>query len=382
MKFNSSLKLFLKTLAGVLSIFIISGLIAISDIRIDAKDFKITLGEKSTENILLHFLRSENHYFYQMEKEETELFTMRNISTTIFQLATNIKPTDTRTFLGRELPGLSLFDTQIIIAGEGTNLATLPYESSPPLEVLLKERNVAEEHIGETEHSEAPIGKGKENTVFIYQTHSWESFLPYIKGAEGEDDAFTEDTRVNVVGLGKRLSHNLMNAGIGAMHDKTNMTQELHKRNWKTYKSYALSGSIVETSAKKNKDLTYFIDIHRDSARKETTTKVIHGKAYARLYFIVGKENKNYEQNLEFVKELNAMIEKKYPGISRGVFLKTKNEGDGVYNQDVSNRAILIEIGGVDNHIEELNRTVDAFSEVFIDYYWKSKEAKEVKGNG
>lgn len=378
-------KIMIQTVVGLLLVFVLIGVIIKVNFKIDSQDIKLSFGQINTEKIFVQFLKSENHYFYQNNQDENEFFTIANISNTIFQLATNIKPTDTRTFLGSELPGLNLFDTEIIVAGEGTNLASLPYESSPPLEVLLKQREIADENIKQleeqTDPNSAPAQDNQDKSVFIYQSHSWESFLPYIKNAQTINDAISEDARVNVVGLGKRLSSNLQRQGIGVEHNQTNMTQELHSRNWDTTKSYSLIGSIVEASVSKNKDLTYFIDIHRDSARKALTTKTINGHNYARLYFVVGKENKNYEQNLQFVKELNSMIEKKYPGISRGVFLKTKSEGDGIYNQDISNKAILMEVGGVDNTLEELNRTIDVFSAVFAEYYWNTQDAKEVNAN-
>lgn len=81
-------------------------------------------------------------------------------------------------------------------------------------------------------------------------------------------------------------------------------------------------------------------------------------------------------------KTLNQELEKKHPGISRGVLLKGYSDGNGVYNQDISTKAMLLEIGGVDNNLDELDRTVDALSEVLADYYWKSNDAKEVNGNG
>jgi stage II sporulation protein P len=379
------LKFIYHAIFGVLLSFFLIGFIILMDFKIDSKGINTNFGEIMTEDILINFLRSENHYFYQIKEDEKEFFTMKKLSNTIFHLATSIKPTDARTFLGNELPGLSLFDTEIIVAGEGTNLATLPYESSPPLDVLLKERAIVEENlinleIDTNESTQTQLPNPKEKTVFIYQTHSWESFLPYIKNPQNIDDAISSDTRVNIVGLGKRLSNNLQKSGIGVEHDQTNMTNELHKRHLDYNKSYSLSGNIVEVSVNKYKKLEYFFDIHRDAARRNITTKTINGKSYARIYFIVGKENKNYEQNLNFVKELNGMMEKKYPGISRGVFLKTKSEGDGVYNQDVSTKALLIEVGGVDNNLEELTRTIDAFSEVFAEYYWESIDALEVNG--
>lgn len=46
-------------------------------------------------------------------------------------------------------------------------------------------------------------------------------------------------------------------------------------------------------------------------------------------------------------------MEKKYPGLSTGVFSKGSPGDNGVYNQDLNDRALLLEFGGVDNNLEE-----------------------------
>ena len=370
---------------ALLSIYFIVGLITITNLKIDSIVVQKTITNLDSKDIFAHFLRAENHYFYPKEKDE--LFTLSNTSNMAIQLATNIKPSDARTFLGNELPGLRLYDTEIIIAGEGTDLTTLPHESSPPTEVLLKERKVAEDKLKQIENNspknDIQVSPANKNTVYIYQTHSWESFLPLLEDAKIPDEAISNDERANVIGLGQRMSQNLINKGIGAVHDTTNMTKTLNEKGMRSTKAYAVSGDLVEAAvSNKENELTYFIDIHRDSARKNLTTKKINGKDYARLYFVVGKEHDQYLENLNTAKELHKRLEARYPGISRGVFLKTKSEGNGVYNQDVSNKAMLVEIGGVDNDLNELYRSVDAFTEVFSEYYWESSEAKEVNGNG
>lgn len=55
-------------------------------------------------------------------------------------MATNIRFNDVRSFVGKELPGFGKYDTEIVIAGEGTNYSNLPIESSVPLEEVVKER--------------------------------------------------------------------------------------------------------------------------------------------------------------------------------------------------------------------------------------------------
>ena len=336
----------------------------------------------NTKQLFSQIIRTENHYFFHDNEEDW--LTFGNISMYLMELSINYRPDDIRTYLGREIPGLLEYDYEIAVAGEGTDLSTLPLESSPPTDVLLKDREVVEEELqnkeDDTDSTEKNPSTIKDKTVFIYQTHSWESYLPLLRDAKVPDDAISNDNRVNVVALGSRLSNKLNEKGIGTEHDQTNMTEELNKRQWKSTKSYSMSGAIIDANASENGKLEYFIDIHRDSSRRDITTKTLNGKDYAKLFFVVGKGNEKYEKNLQFTKKLNTELEKRYPGISRGIFLKPNSMGNGVYNQDVSEKAILLEVGGVDNTLDEVYRSIDVFSEVFSDVYWKESKAKEVNG--
>ncbi|KAF0816153.1 stage II sporulation protein P [Cytobacillus sp. FSL R5-0596] len=354
----------------IFSMIVIATLVfsLIINLGLSSENIQKTLSGIESENLFVQFVRAENHMFFSSD----EAFAIPPISEILFELATNIKPRDTRSFLGNELPGLNFYDTEIVVAGEGTDLSTLPYESAPPLEVLLKEKEVIEEELQNNfDNGDKKPLPNKEPDVFVYHTHNLESFLPLLKNTSKANEAVSSDERANVVALGSRLNQQLMGAGIGVEHNKTNINKKLLERKWDYTASYELSNEVIQEAVAENKNLKYFIDIHRDSARKDVTTKVIDGKSYAKLYFIVGKENENYEENLEFVKKINTELEKRFPGISRGVFLKNRLDGNGVYNQDVSNRALLVEIGGVDNTLDELGRTTDAFADVFSDIYWE-----------
>ena len=95
--------------------------------------------------------------------------------------------------------------------------------------------------------------------------------------------------------------------------------------------------------------LKYFIDIHRDSLKKDKTYIRIGDKDYAKVLFIVGLENENYNENLEFTNKINDKLNEYYPGLSKGIYKKEGPGVNGVYNQDNSRHTILIEIGGVEN---------------------------------
>ncbi|TDK61761.1 stage II sporulation protein P [Bacillus salipaludis] len=333
-----------------------------------------------SDSLYVTFINSENHAF---APDKSKVFTFSKISSLLFLMATNLKPTDARTYLVHELPGLAAYDTQIVVAGEGTNLTTLPFESSPPEEVLLHERQVSEEELNKhtNKNNEENIklpSSPKGSKVFIYNTHNLESYLPLLKNTSNPNQAISSDPRASVVGLGKELTFELVQKGISAYHDTTNVNAELLKKGLKYSSSYEISHQVVQAAVSNNPNIKYFIDIHRDSSRKNLTTKVINGESYAKISFIVGRENKNYKENEAFTKKLYNAVEQKYPGLCRGVFEKSQFEGNGVYNQDISNRAILVEVGGVDNNLDELDRTISAFGEVFADVYWEeNKGSKE-----
>ena len=364
------------------AIFVLTSVIVITVIRYPSPAISKLIEDLDANELVIHCVRSENHYFYSENSTNSDF----SLSETAFTLATNIKMADVRTLLGRELPGFANYDTEIVVAGEGTDYTNLPFESPPPLEVLLKDREIAHERLERIEEAEqtensnsvkelapAKTTNGKE-VVYIYQSHSWEAFAPLLKGVDDPDEAVSNNAKVNVIAVGSRLKEELTNRGIGVRHDQTNVTNALQQRNWDYNDSYTYSRELVQEALAGNNDLNYLIDIHRDSQSREITTTTINGKPFARLFFVVGKEHKNYEENLNLAKEIHSLLEEKYPGISRGVFVKGKSQGNGVYNQDLTDRALLLEFGGVENDLPELYNSIEAFAEVFSEYYWKDAE--------
>src|SRR5699024_10254473 len=121
------------------------------------------------------------------------------------------------------------------------------------------------------------------------------------------------------------------------------------------------------------------VDVHRDSLPRDKTTKEIDDTNYATILFVIGAEHKNFEKNLELATALHKKIEKTYPGLSKGVIQKEGANSNGVYNQNKSDNAILIEVGGFENSLEEMYRTADVFSEVFTEYYWDAEKVSKYR---
>jgi stage II sporulation protein P len=358
---------------GIIILYFSVWLISATTIKLKVDTlFYSTVSEMVPKETLLKLLSEEITYLRVMNEEEVQS------DFDWLESVTNVSLFDPRSLFGREIPGIENYHTQIAVAGKGTDITNLPVESPAPTEEQLKNQEIDQNQIDQANgDSGEDIKEIDKKSVFIYHSHSWEAFSPLIKNNQTQNPASTNE-KVNVIAIGSKLQQELAKRGIGAVQDKTDTTQALKEKNWTYYESYKLSREQVQEAIAGNNDLNYLIDIHRDSQPREITTKTINGKQYARLFFIVGKENKNFEKNLAIAKELNAALEKKYPGISRGVFVKTKAEGNGVYNQDLTERAMLLEFGGVENNLVELYNSTEAFAEIFAEFY--KEDVVEVNG--
>ena len=371
---------FLLIVVLMLFVFSLSGLL--TSIKTEYRPFSESLNGAAsilTGKMLFGILALENRAFASSIKEEEEL---EPLSAQLLKLSVDISLDDPRSFLGTELPGFSLFDSEILVAGEGTDYTNMPYESGPPSGIIDEKEADLQNADGLTEETddkagqEAPVTTGGKKVAFIYSSHNRESFLPYLKGVTNPDLA--QHSQLNITKVGERLQRSLEDKGIGSVQDKTDIQANLLKKGLKFGKSYSESRTVLQQAMAGNGDLAYFIDIHRDARRKKLTTMTIDGKSYAKLAFVVGGENADYQKNYALAERLHKGLEKKYPGLSRGVFKQGGAGYNGVYNQDLSERVILIEAGGVDNTFEELYRSMDAFADVFSDYYWQDSNSMKV----
>ncbi|MEC5422199.1 stage II sporulation protein P [Virgibacillus sp. C22-A2] len=325
----------------------------------------------------LYLIGLENRAFKQAYPEDK---TLPKLSTTLFHLATSVKPNDPRSLLGNELPGFSTFDSRLLIAGKGTNYTNLSIESSPPLEEVLKDReaidDVAEEEITEKEIKDNIPTTGDRNVVYIYNSHNRESFLPHLPGVKDPDLAHHKE--VNITKVSDRLAKSMEANGIGTIVDDTDIMSILKDKDWTYGRSYDASRDVVQEAFSSNKEIQYVFDLHRDSIPYEKTTKEINGEMYGRIMIVVGAEHPDYEKNLGLAAELHYLLEEKYPGLSRGVYPKEGPGTNGVFNQDLSENSLILEFGGVENNLDELYRSADALADVFSEFYW---DAEKVDAN-
>lgn len=352
-------------------------------------------------------LEMEVPAFTSEHKDSTDsVLSTKQVSAFLLQLVTDINPNNPQSLLAREMPGLSTDEPFLIRKGSSNETAIGP-EDHPPIPdntpsgsgnnagtgtgtTVPDSHDPVPDETDDTPDTTAPDTTepgGKDDTqtppsddsnppaqstdnkvVFIYHSHNRESWFPIVGGKSNDPTS----TKQNITLVGKRMAEKLGERGIGASDSDYDYPTMI--KNYKWVQSYKYSRQIVKDALAANDELKYIFDIHRDSQKRKYTTTTINGKDYAQVFFIIGQENPNWRENEKLATAIQKGLEAKYPGISRGIWGKTSKEGNGEYNQSLSTGSLLIEVGGVDNTLEESYRTADALAEVVADLYWGDAE--------
>lgn len=336
------------------------------------------------------------------QKEQTSAISGENLTSFVFQLLTNVNPQDPKSLIAREMPGMGSNQPVLLRPGSGNEKAEAPedYQPGPGLTDTASAGGgkpgsglhvpPGQDNTDPPDSSEPGDGEGREDppakdgekdnsgspttgekSILIYHSHPREGYNPLL-GTKSDNPSSGKSTG-NVFQVGTYLSDSLEKLGIGVEHAKDDYPTKVKDYNWNY--SYKYSRQTVKAALAQNDDLTYLIDIHRDSQRHGKTTTTINDLGYAKVYFIIGHENPNWRQNEAFAAKIHKKLEAKYPGVSRGVWGKDGGgANNGEYNQTLSPNSILIEIGGIDNTGAELQRTSKILADMIAQVYWEDQK--------
>jgi len=187
------------------------------------------------------------------------------------------------------------------------------------------------------------VKQGSKPTIAVYHTHSDESYVPNdgkesIEGKGGIYDvgaAFVEQLK----GMGFNVEYNTENHNP---HDVN-----AYNRSRKT------AASLMRTTP------DAIIDVHRDAVPPGEYQTEVNGQSATKIKLVIGRSNPNMKTNMEFAKNLKAAMDKMTPGLSNGIFI-----GKGSYNQELSPRAMLIEVGAHTNDKMAAEKGVKAFAQI------------------
>lgn len=195
--------------------------------------------------------------------------------------------------------------------------------------------------------------KNEEPQIYIYNTHQTEQYI-------GNEITPTP----TVLTASYYLKDKLEKEGIKTIVEETSIPEILKNNNWNYNQSYEASKINLQKIKQQYPNIKIYIDLHRDAVSKNLSTVTIDGKEYAKVLFVIGKEHKNYEKNLQYTKSINGIIERNYPALTKGILQKEGKGVNGIYNQDLGENIILIEVGANENTIEEVTNTLDIITMV------------------
>lgn len=178
---------------------------------------------------------------------------------------------------------------------------------------------------------------GSEPQVGIYHTHSDESYVP-SDGTESD-----ESGHGGVYRVGDTLTRGLQSNGIKVVHS---MANHLPHDGGAYERSRSTAMEVLRGSAA-------IFDVHRDAAPPEAYLRRVGGQEVTQIMMVLGRQNPQAEANLSFAAALKAATDRARPGLIRGI-LSTS----GRFNQDLSPRALLLEVGAHTNLREDAEAAV------------------------
>lgn len=201
--------------------------------------------------------------------------------------------------------------------------------------------------------------------VYIYNSHQGELYT----------NKYMENSNIlpSVMLASTMLEEKLENIGIKTIVEQNDILGYMKENGLNHGGSYIASRFFLNKVYEKYPNLDLYIDLHRDATSYDVVHTSIDGKDYARVLFVIGLENPNYQNNLDVTIKLNNIILNSYPTLTRGIMKKEGPGVNGIYNQDLNSNVILIEIGGDKNNIDEVNNTLDIIARV-IERYINEKE--------
>ena len=160
--------------------------------------------------------------------------------------------------------------------------------------------------------------------VGVYHTHNDECYFT----PDGVDSVYGKG---GIHDVGKAFVKNLNSLGIETLY-----REDLHL----PHNSGAYTRSQVTASALLNQGANAIFDLHRDSTKRDYYLTKVNGKQMSSIRMVVGSSSSNYEENKKFAYSIKSYADSAYPGLIKDIYF-----GKGNYNQQLSNRAMLFEMG-------------------------------------
>ncbi|MBM7614571.1 stage II sporulation protein P [Alkaliphilus hydrothermalis] len=209
----------------------------------------------------------------------------------------------------------------------------------------------------------ALVAEEKARKVGIYTTHSAESYVP------------TDGTESNIEGGGikdvaAKLAENFKKIGVEGVYDNTDHVPHdagAYKRSRRT---------AVQLLREQQPNALF--DVHRDAIPAEQYLTELNGEPASKVRLVIGRRNQNFKANEETAQKIKAVGDEMYPGLIKDIFY-----AKGDYNQDLTPRAMLFEMGSFEHSRQRAEKSTGPLSEVLATVVFGGTfEANKSEGKG
>ena len=187
--------------------------------------------------------------------------------------------------------------------------------------------------------------KDKNRSILLYCTHSDESYVP----SDGKSSIPSEG---GIYDVAESFRDSLEKKGVKAVLDKT--SHDPHDAG-----AYRRSRQTAMDLIRKNTPVAAVFDIHRDAIPKEHYDAMVNGEYMSRVRIVIGRSNQNRKANEQLAYKIKAIADKAYPGLIKDIYI-----GKGEYNQELSPRSLLFELGTHEISKEAAQKATDNLADV------------------
>ena len=181
--------------------------------------------------------------------------------------------------------------------------------------------------------------------VYIYNTHQQEEY------SDGK----------TVIDASIQLANLLQEAGVQVVYENNDFKAWLNAKGLNYNYSYHASNFYLNEALVQYGGFDLIIDFHRDSIPRESSYITIDNKTYAKMMFVVGGLSKNANAITQRCNELTSLVNEN--GVMKNVMIR-----EAYYNQDVSDRMVLIEVGSDKNTYEEVSNSTKLLADSILKY--------------
>lgn len=179
--------------------------------------------------------------------------------------------------------------------------------------------------------------------IYLYNTHQSETY----------------NDGVSIYEVTVHFAKRLQEHGFEVVFESSNFLKEAEKEGLKYNQLYTISRRHINEALVNYGGFDLVIDVHRDSCARKVSYVQENEVDYARLMFVVGMKSPNASSIMQHAQALTDKMRNKVSSIMREPF-----ERQSIYNQDMMEKMLLLEVGGEHNSSLEAINSLTVFAQV------------------